>query len=81
MPSSTGIRNTTTIHEAWTTVRVNRARNSRRAATGEASSRRRSSARKKVESEVTTPLKARNARKLTNSHDRPSRRRKSPNSS
>jgi hypothetical protein len=63
----------TTIHDADPTVRANRAKNRRRAETGLAISKRRSSERKKVDSAVTTPLKARNARKLRKSQDNPSR--------
>jgi hypothetical protein len=75
MPISTGARKMTTIHDACVTVRKNRAWNSRRMGTGVVSSRRRSSERKNVDSEVTTPLKARNERNVRNSHERPSRSR------
>ncbi len=44
------------------TVREKRARKRRREATGATRSSRRSSARKNVDSDVTTPLKARKAR-------------------
>ena len=73
MPASTGTRNTTTIQPACATVRAKRARNSRRDATGAASISRRSSDRKNVDSAATTPLKARNDRKVRNSHDSPMR--------
>jgi hypothetical protein len=67
--------NATTIHDAAPSVRMKRAKNSRRLAIGLAISSRRSSARKKLESAVTTPLNARNARNDRNSHDSPSRNR------
>ena len=73
MPASTGTRNTTTIQPACASVRVKRAMKTRRAATGETITSRRSSLRKKVASAETTPLKARNDRKVRNSHDRPMR--------
>jgi hypothetical protein len=73
MPASTGTRNTTTIHPACPTVRAKRARNTRRAATGAASTSRRSSDRKKVESDATMPLNARNDRNVRKSHDSPMR--------
>ena len=72
-PASTGIRNTTTIQPAWASVRVKRAMKTRRAATGATITSRRSSLRKKVASAETTPLKARNDRKVRNNHDRPMR--------
>ena len=72
---STGARKMTTIHDDCPTVRRNRAWNSRRTGTGTVSSSRRSSERKNVESDVTTPLKARNERNVRNSHDNPSRSR------
>ena len=72
-PASTGTRNTTTIHPAWAVVRANRARNSRREAIGAARISRKSSERKNVDSEATTPLKARNERNVRNSHARPMR--------
>src|SRR5215203_1866737 len=80
-PSSTGTRNTATIHEDCSTVFMNRAKNKRRTATGVASNRRRSSDRNSVDSAVTTPLNARNERNVRNSHDNPMRSRKSPSSS
>jgi len=49
--------------------------NSRRAATGAIIRSRRSSARKNVDSDVTTPLKARKARNVRKSHDSPRRSR------
>src|SRR5688572_2395073 len=80
-PSSTGSKKTTTIHDDCMTVFAKRAKNSRRTATGVASSSRRSSERKNVESAVTTPLNARKERKVRKSHERPMRSRKSPSSS
>ena len=67
------MRNTTTIQPDWATVRAKRAMNTRRAATGETMTSRRSSLRKKVASVETTPLNARKDRKVRNSHDRPMR--------
>ena len=72
-PASTGARNTTTIQPACIVVRTKRARNIRRAATGAARISRRSSDRKNVESDATTPLKARNDRNVRNSHASPMR--------
>src|SRR5688500_12276080 len=69
MPASTGTRKTTTIQPAWATVRAKRAKNSRRAATGAASTNRKSSDKKNVDSAATMPLNARNDRKVKNSHD------------
>src|SRR5688572_30379200 len=80
-PSSTGSRKTTTIHDDCMIVFAKRAKNSRRTATGVASSSRRSSERKNVESALTTPLNARKERNVRNSHERPMRSRKSPSSS
>jgi hypothetical protein len=54
-------------------VRAKRARNRRRDATGAARINRRSSERKKVDSDATTALNARNDRNVRNSHDRPMR--------
>ena len=65
--------NTTTIHEAWPSVRANRAWNRRRASIGAASSSRRSSDRKNVDSDVTMLLKARKERNVRNSHESPRR--------
>jgi hypothetical protein len=73
MPASTGTRKTTTIQPACATVRAKRAWNNRRGATGAASTSRRSSDRKNVDSAATMPLKARNDRNVRNSHDRPMR--------
>ena len=75
-PSSTGSRNTTTIHDDCSSVFTKREKNSRRTATGVAMSSRRSSDRKSVESAVTTPLNARNERKVRNSHDKPDAQQK-----
>ena len=66
---------TTTIHDDCATVRTKRAWNSGAPTTGAASSSRRSSDRKNVDSAVTMPLKARNERNVRNSHDSPSRSR------
>ena len=73
MPASTGIRNTTTIQPDCASVRANRAKNTRRDATGATRINRRSSERKNVDSDVTTALNARNERKVRNSHERPMR--------
>ena len=73
MPMSTGAMKMMTIHDADPTVRAKRVEAPRRHWARHEG--RRSSDRKNVDSDVTTPLNARNARKVRNNHDKPSRSR------
>src|SRR3954468_19167641 len=72
--------NTTTIHDDSPTVRRKRAWNTRRADTGAASNRRRSSERKNVDSAVTIALNPMNERNDRNNQPSPRRSRQSPKS-